>query len=204
MKKTVKEIRKEGFDKFYTKPKIAERCIETVGKYFSWSEWNLIIEPSAGNGSFYKNIPTSNKIGLDIMPEHKDIKQQDFFTYLPPKDKNKILVIGNPPFGRISSLAIKFFNHASEFANVIAFIIPRTFRRISVQNKLNLYFHLIHDEEIPTEPCSFTPAMSVKCCFQIWQKKESARSLIDLPITHEDWLFLPFGENDEHGQPTPQ
>jgi hypothetical protein len=43
----------------------------------------------------------------------------------------------------------------------------------------------------------------VKCCFQIWEKKETERAFIDLPTTHEDWDFLPFGPMDKYGQPTP-
>ena len=91
--------------------------------------------------------------------------KQDFFDYFPPSNKTNILVIGNPPFGRVSSLAIKFFNYSAKWANVIAFIIPRTFRKTSIQNKLNNNFHLIYDEEIPNKPCCFSPIMMVKCCF---------------------------------------
>jgi len=113
------------------------------------------------------------------------------------------LVIGNPPFGRVSSLAIKFFNHSAKWANVIAFIIPRTFRKISVQNKLDNMFYLVYDEEIPNNPCCFSPKMMVKCCFQIWEKKETKRPFIDLPTIHADWEFLKLGPNDTNGQPTP-
>jgi hypothetical protein len=202
-KTIVKTVRKEGLDKFYTIPKISEKCINTLENYYQWTEWDLVIEPSAGNGSFLQRIPTEKKIGIDISPEHEDIIKQDFFTYLPPNNMNKILVIGNPPFGRVSSLAIKFFNYAAQWTNVIAFIIPRTFRRISVQNKLNLYFHLIHDDDIPTTPCSFTPPMMAKCCFQIWEKKNVKRSIIKLSTIHNDWEFLSFGPKDDKGQPTP-
>jgi hypothetical protein len=86
---------------------------------------------------------------------------------------------------------------------VIAFIVPRTFRRISVQNKLNSNFKLIFDEEIPTKPCAFQPKMMVKCCFQIWEKTNIQRLIINLPITHNDWIFLNYGPKDENGQPTP-
>jgi len=191
-------------DKFYTIPIISEKCINIVGSFYNWNEWDLIIEPSAGNGSFLTKIPSNNKIGIDILPEHEDIKKMDFLTYEPlSNDIKKIIVIGNPPFGRVSSLAIKFFNHASKWANVIAFIIPRTFRRISVQNKLDTYFHLIYDEELPIKPCCFNPPMMAKCCFQIWEKKDVKRSIIELEIKHKDWDFLNFGEKDINGQPTP-
>jgi hypothetical protein len=190
-------------DKFYTIPSIAEKCIKSIGSLYKWSDWDLVIEPSAGNGSFLTQIPTDKKIGIDILPEHKDIIKQDFFTYEPPNTSQKILVVGNPPFGRVCSLAVKFFNHAAKWTTIIAFIVPRTFRRISIHNKLNKSFHLIFDEEIPTEPCSFNPPMMAKCCFQIWEKRDTFRSNIVLPTTHTDWEFLSLGSKDEKNQPTP-
>jgi predicted RNA methylase len=203
MTTTVESVREEGLDKFYTIPAISEKCLERIGSRYKWAEWGVVIEPSAGNGSFLTRIPTSNKVGIDISPEHKDIIKQDFLTYDPPSNIGKILVVGNPPFGRVSSLAIKFFNHASKWADVIAFIVPRTFRRVSVHNKLNTNFHLVFDEDIPMEPSSFSPPMKAKCCFQIWEKKDAKRTIIELSTKHDDWDFLKFGPKDAQGQPTP-
>ena len=196
-------VREEGLDKFYTIPSYSKKCIDKVGELYDVLKWDLIVEPSAGNGSFLNQIPSNNKIGIDICPEHPNIAKQDFFDYSPPADKTNILVLGNPPFGRVSSLAIKFFNHSAQWANVIAFIIPRTFRRVSVQNKLDEMFHLVYDEEVPTNPCCFSPPMMVKCCFQIWEKRQTKRALIDLPTKHADWELLAFGPLDEKEQPTP-
>jgi len=199
------KVRDQGLDKFYTDPSYSNKCIEKVLELYP--SWDLIVEPSAGNGSFYSQIPANyKKIGLDISPEHPDIQTHDFFEYYPTSLKgtnHRILVIGNPPFGRVSSLAIKFFNHAAEWANVIAFIVPRTFRKISVQNKLHENFKLVYDEEVPTKPCCFSPPMMVKCCFQIWEKTADKREKIDLPTHHIDWEFLAFGPLDQKGQPTP-
>jgi hypothetical protein len=204
----VKNIRSEGLDKFYTNPTCSKKCIDKLCEFYDITKWDLIVEPSAGNGSFLNQIPSNKKIGIDILPEQSSIIKQDFFDYSPPSsatqaNKPTILVIGNPPFGRVSSLAIKFFNHSAKWANVIAFIIPRTFRKLSVQNKLDDMFHLVYDEEIPNNPCCFSPKMMVKCCFQIWEKKETKRQIIDLPTTHADWEFLKLGPNDTNGQPTP-
>lgn len=201
-------VREAGLDKFYTIPHIAEMCIATIGHIFEWDSWDMVYEPSAGNGSFYTRLPVPpiKKIGIDIAPEHNDILKQDFLTYVPPMNTSqRVLVVGNPPFGKISSLAIKFFNHSATFASTIAFILPRTFRRISVQNKLDMRFRLVHDEDIPTTPCSFDPPMLVKCCFQIWSKTtdNTLRKPITLATTHRDWDFLPFGPLDNKGQPTP-
>ena len=201
--KDTQNIRKEGLDKFYTLPEFSKKCIDKVCELYDITGWDLIIEPSAGNGSFLNQIPSNNKIGIDIFPEHQDIIKQDFFDYHPLPVHKNILVIGNPPFGRVSSLAIKFFNNSAKWANVIAFIIPRTFRKTSVQNRLNNMFHLVYDEEIPNNPCCFYPVMSVKCCFQIWERKDIERAFVDLPKTHTDWEFLQLGKKDENGQPTP-
>ena len=207
-------------DKFYTIPTISKKCLMRVGERYEWSAWDLVVEPSAGSGSFFKQIPTDKKIGIDISPDHKDVMTMDFLTYEPHphqamqqqqqqqqqqhQQQQRVLVVGNPPFGRVSSLAVKFFNHASKWASVIAFIVPRTFRRISLQNKLNANFHLAFDEDIPMEPCSFEPPMMAKCCFQIWEKSETnRRPIVQLSTVHADWDFLGFGPNDAQGQPTP-
>jgi hypothetical protein len=201
--KKLKEVRKEGLDKFYTIQSYSKKCIDKVFELYDKFSFDLIIEPSAGNGSFFNQIDYDNKIGIDIEPENKNVIKMDFFNYIPPLNMNKILVIGNPPFGKISSKAIKFFNYSAKWAKVIAFIIPRTFRKPSIQNKLDKMFHLIYDEDVSTTPCCFIPKMMVKCCFQIWEKKEIERSFINLPTKHNDWDFLSFGSIDIYGQPTP-
>lgn len=203
-------VRLAGLDKFYTNPDIAEKCINIVGNRYNWNCWDKIIEPSAGNGNFYNRIPVSNniKIAYDIQPEGENIICRDFFTIKDTESNGSILIIGNPPFGRVSSLAVKFFNHAANICKnnnkcVIAFIIPRTFRRPSIQNKLNTSFHLVYDEDIPITPCSFTPNMAVKCCFQIWEKQNIPRAIIIQEKKNEDWEFIQMGALDERGQPTP-
>lgn len=196
-------VREAGLDQFYTIPAISKACIQRVGDRYRWSDWGLVVEPSAGNGSFLTQIPTKKRVGIDLSPQHPEITQQDFFQYTPPQMEAPILVIGNPPFGRVSSLAIRFFQHAAQWSNVIAFIVPRTFRRVSIHNKLPRSYHLVWDEDIPLEPCAFHPPMAAKCCFQIWERKFHARPFIKLPTTHPDWEFVGLGPVDERGQPTP-
>ena len=202
--KSVVDVRKEGLDKFYTEPRYAKRCIEKVWELYEKSEVGLVVEPSAGNGSFFSQMEHPNVIGIDIAPEDSNIIEMDFFDYTPEAlREGKIMVVGNPPFGKVSSVAIKFFNHSAEWADIIAFIIPRTFRRPSVQNKLDARFHLVYDDDTPTKPCSFHPPMSAKCCFQIWERRPDRRPLVELPTKHEHWDFMAFGPLDVNGQPTP-
>jgi len=174
----------QELDQFYTKPEVAKYCISKV----SFNGCDVILEPSAGNGSFFNLLPKNKRIGIDISSKSDSIIEMNFFDFKPEKDRT-YYVIGNPPFGRISSTAVKFFNHASSFADYIAFIIPRTFKRISVQNRLDLNFHLVYTEDIPIG--SFVPeSMQAKCCFQIWKKKNYKRSMIKLPLTHKDFTFI--------------
>ena len=58
---SIKQVRDEGMDKFYTIPEISAKCIHTIGTKYDWCKWDLVIEPSAGNGSFLSQIPTEKK-----------------------------------------------------------------------------------------------------------------------------------------------
>ena len=148
-------------------------------------------------------LDLEKRVGLDLDPKYEGILTQNFLDYIPTPAKT-YLSVGNPPFGKISSTAIKFFNKCAEFSNVIAFIIPRTFRRVSVQNKLNLHFKIIHDETLSTKPCCFSPNMSAKCCFQIWVRDDiNIRSKVLYSRFHPDFEFVKLGPKDVNGQPTP-
>jgi hypothetical protein len=190
-------------DQFYTKPEVATRCYDTLKQKVNVDTYDIILEPSAGKGSFYDLLPDTKRIGIDIDPKKNGIITMDFFEYEADISKN-YLVIGNPPFGKVCSLAIKFFNKSAEFADTIAFIVPRTFKRVSVQNQLDMKFHLIYTEDVPLTPCCFEPTMSAKCCFQIWVKnKNTRRTKVVYSKSHPHFEFVKYGPNDEKGQPTP-
>lgn len=196
---------KVELDKFYTRPEVAKECVDHLLCQFPAEAFDIVLEPSAGNGSFLQRLVEvwgENVIAIDVEPEHPDIVQMDFFRFQGDGGK-RCLVIGNPPFGRVCSLAVRFFNHAAEFADVIAFIIPCTFRRKSIQNKLDKSFWLVSDMDIPSKPCAFTPKLGVKCCFQVWERRAGKREIVKLPAAHDHWAFLKHGPKDERGQPTP-
>jgi len=191
-----------SLDQFYTNNHVAKECLNVLKSLVKIDEYDIHLEPSAGSGSFFKLLDKVKRVGIDLEPKYKDIIEMDYFNYIPENDKT-YLVVGNPPFGRISSLAIKFFNKSAEFADCIAFIIPRTFKRVSVQNKLNLNFELIYNKDLPLKPCCFTPKMNAKCCFQIWKRTETPREKIIYDNTHPDFSFLKHGPKDKKNQPTP-
>lgn len=190
-------------DQFYTKEPIAIYCYKKLLSIIDINNFDIILEPSIGKGAFFNLLPTHKRVGIDIEPKIDDanIFTMNFFDFEPNVSK-QYLTIGNPPFGKNSSLAIKFFNRASTFSNVIAFIVPRTFKRVSVQNKLDLHFDLIYNEDLPMNPCCFEPKMSAKCCFQIWQKTNNRRQKVILPTSCDDFSFLKLGPKDSKNQPT--
>ena len=121
---------KYGLDKFYTRKNLAKKLIDEI----DINKYNTIIEPSAGNGSFSNQIEKC--IAYDIEPEASGIIKQDFLT-LDKDFQSPTLVIGNPPFGRNSSLALAFINKASLFADTIAFILPKSFKKESLYDKIS-------------------------------------------------------------------
>jgi len=191
-----------NLDQFYTNDDIALSCYKKLKEFVNFDNFDFILEPSAGKGSFYKLLDKKKRIGIDLEPKYEGIQKMNFFDFNNESNK-KYIVLGNPPFGKVSSIAIKFFNKCAKFADYIAFIIPRTFKRVSIQNKLNLNFVLLYNEDLPMKPCCFTPKMSAKCCFQIWKRTNIKREIIKFDKKHKDFTFLKYGPKDNKNQPTP-
>lgn len=166
-------------DKFYTNPETAELCFNKIYEYIKEIPNSLIIEPSAGNGVFIELFKKYNLdfLALDIKPEHSEICEMDFFDFHFPEDKN-IITIGNPPFGKNSSLAKKFFNRCIENSEFVGFILPKTFKKEIFQNNLNLKCKLI--DQIDLNKYSFlyeNKKYDVPCCFQIWKRELFERKI---------------------------
>jgi hypothetical protein len=183
-------------DQFYTKDNIANELYNILKSKIYVTNFYLFLEPSAGKGAFFKLFPENKRIGLDLEPKFPKVKKQDYLTYKSIFGKTYI-TIGNPPF----SLATKFFNHSAEFSDVIAMILPRTFNRVSIQNNLNLNFHLIFNKELSVNPCCFEPKLNAKCSFQIWIKKNNKREKILFPNKHKDFTFIKYTEYNTNFQP---
>jgi len=163
-----KGLKRNTIDKYYTKEPVVQLCLESVKKYIVIDKDDLIIEPSAGNGSFIKGIKllSSKALFYDIEPEHNEIVKQDFLKCNNPY--GNVHVIGNPPFGRQSSMAIKFIKKSCEFCNTLSFILPKSFKKDSLQKKIPLNFHLVKSVDLPEK--SFTlknKDYDVPCIFQI-------------------------------------
>ena len=185
MPKQKKGLKRNTIDKFYTKKIVVVQCIELVKQHIKISKKDLIIEPSAGNGAFIENIKTlSTKYKFyDIEPENDEIIKQDFldFDYTEIKNNFKnIHIIGNPPFGRQASLAIKFIKKCAEFAKSISFILPKSFKKDSMKKYFPINFHLIFETDLDNNSFLVNNIESdVPCIFQIWQYQDEPRKVID-------------------------
>lgn len=164
---------KNTFDEYFTKLSIAKelynRTREIISKYENIRKYTWL-EPSVGNGSFYKLLP-KNKIGIDINPTNFNTILSNYLEYELPNDK-PLIVIGNPPFGHRGVTALEFIEH-SKSADFVAFILPMFFQSLgkgSIRYRVK-NFNLIHEENLPEN--SFyvgDKEKDIKCCFQIWSK----------------------------------
>jgi len=193
-------LKRNPIDKYYTKSSIATLCINQFKSHIDISQNDLIIEPSAGNGSFINPIKTltCNYRFFDIKPEHVDITKQDYLELnhtLLTNSYKKIHIIGNPPFGRQSSLAIKFIKKSCEYADSISFILPKSFKKYSMQKHFSNRFHLI--SEIDLETNSFlinNIECDVPCIFQIWKREDNPREIV-LKIEPKNFKFVRASES---------
>jgi len=189
-------------DKYYTKDSTASLCITLIKQYIVSSSTDLVIEPSAGNGAFIEGAKTlsDNYIFYDLEPEHPEITQQDYLTLKCSEfgEKfGKVHVLGNPPFGRQSSLAIKFIKKSAGFCDSISFILPRSFKKDSLRKAFPANFHLLHEIELPDKSFLVDGAEhTVPCVFQIWEKRIYQRTPRDL-LTPIYFMFVGKSDNPD-------
>jgi hypothetical protein len=181
-------------DKYYTKISTVDICISLLSDLIQKSD--TIIEPSAGNGAFIQALQkiSDNCLFYDLLPEHPLILKQDFM-YLKTPTADKIHVIGNPPFGRQSSLAIQFIKKACSFSDSVSFILPRSFKKQSMKNRFESHFHLIKEIDMPKNSFLVNDdEFDVPCVFQVWVKKPFPRKKIT-KLTPINFKFVKKDDN---------
>lgn len=180
----------EQLDQFFTKESLATSLFKILQGYLLKEkiEINNWLEPSAGSGAFFKLMPLEGRLGIDIAPQIEGVIQSDFLQYKLPN--MPFITVGNPPFGKNSSLAIKFFNKCATVSEVIAFVVPKTFNKQSTISKLDSKFHLEFCEQLPENSFELQgKAYDVPCVFQIWRRKDILREKVVIIRKHEDFIF---------------
>jgi predicted RNA methylase len=175
-------VKRNIIDKFYTSSDIVNKCINVLKQKLNIEKPDLCIEPSAGNGSFIHGIKSlfNNYLFYDVEPENSEIIKQDYLTFdyksIDKKPNSKVHVVGNPPFGRQSSLAIKFIKKSCEYCDSVSFILPKSFKKDSLKKHYPPNFHLIYEYDLPSNSFLIDKKKhDVPCIFQIWIKKKVKR-----------------------------
>jgi hypothetical protein len=195
MQKTGKN--RNTIDKFYTNPSIVKKYIDKFKPYIGKND--LIIEPSAGCGVWTTPLHMYNLIAFDIQPEGEGIQQMDFLGVDLYAFQSKLHFIGNPPFGRQSSLAKKFIKHicSCEKTQTIAFILPKSFKKDSFQRVFPVNYHLEYQDDVNKDAfLANGKPYDVPCVFQIWRKKDTER-VIPEKVEPKGFKFVKKNENPD-------
>ena len=173
-----------GKEQYYTPAQTAQELTARLASMVPNLAQRTVIEPAGGTGAFIDaatQLGVANFLSFDIEPKHPKVKKGDFLkTTL---HAQAAVTLGNPPFGRNNSLSIPFFNHAAEHSDYIAFIVPRSWRKWSVTNRLHRNFHLIDDLDLQLDYVTEAGELMhskkrLATCFQIWERREELRSLM--------------------------
>jgi predicted RNA methylase len=173
-----------GKEQFYTPSAVANQMALTVQKWIPDLAIRTVIEPAGGTGAFIsavEKLGVKNVLAFDIEPKHPLVKKLNFLDA--QLLGSNAVTISNPPFGRNNSLSIPFFNHAADASEYIAFIVPKSWRKWSVINRLDRRMHLIYDEELTIDYVDendqpLHDKKHLNTIFQIWQKRDQRRPII--------------------------
>ena len=173
-----------GKEQYYTPKPLALELVAQIEKVLDPLAGKTILEPAGGTGAFIEAVQAkgvTRVISFDIEPLHELVTQGNFLEQ-EIKETN-LITISNPPFGRNNSLSIPFFNHAAKVSDAICFIVPRSWRKWSVTNRLDLGFELALDLDIEIDyvDSDGTPLSNknhLATCFQIWKKADAPRTLV--------------------------
>jgi len=161
-------------DKYYTPDWLVEHTIKKAIEIIGKENIREIVEPSAGDGAFIESLkkafPDLKQRYYDLYPEHPEVIEQNYkevrLTY-----KKGRLTIGNPPFGKSSSLWKAFCKKAATNSDYIVYISPAS------QYKSNYYFkegeliysELLNDVEYRGSEVEGGKATKVRTCLNIYK-----------------------------------
>ena len=187
MTKKLGNRRVSGTEQYYTPRNLADELVKRTLKAIPRATEKSFLEPAGGTGSF---IEALNMAGItavtsvDKYPMHPGVIQTDFLEW--ETMDTDLLTISNPPFGRNNALSVPFFNRAAKFSSHIAFLVPRSWRKWSVQNRLDTRFHLVLDVDVAVQyedvlGAKIAKRNDLRTCFQIWEKRLELRPVIAVP-----------------------
>jgi predicted RNA methylase len=173
-----------GKEQYYTPKPLALELVAQIEKVLGPLVGKTVLEPAGGTGAFIEavqSVGVNQVISFDIEPLHELVSVGDFLEQ--EITEESLITISNPPFGRNNSLSIPFFNHAAKASDAICFIVPRSWRKWSVTNRLDLGFELALDVDIDidyvdAEGSPLSNKNHLATCFQIWKRAKNSRALV--------------------------
>lgn len=175
-----------GKEQYYTPGPIASHCFNVVFHLTSGLE-KTWLEPAGGTVSFIEamlkgGIPESMVKSFDIEPKHRLVNKTEDFLLEKLDNLEGCVTLTNPPFGRANKLSVPFFNKCAQVSDLIGFIVPKSWRKWSIINRLDRRFHLVHDEELDVNYDSDEGEGRSKgklaTVFQVWEKRDYERQAI--------------------------
>ena len=173
-----------GKEQYYTPPQVAQDILKVVVDLVEDFEQKVFLEPAGGTGTFINEALQSGfteVLSYDIEPHHPLVSKGNFLEKKIPH--YNCVTVSNPPFGRNNALSIPFFNKAAEYSDLIVFIVPRSWRKWTVQNKLDRRFTLVREDDLNIdyvdasgEPLSKNKYL--RTCVQYWKKSDVLRDLV--------------------------
>ena len=173
-----------GKEQYYTPPQVAQDILKVVVDLVEDFEQKVFLEPAGGTGTFINEALASGftkVLSYDIEPHHPLVSKGNFLEKKIPH--YNCVTVSNPPFGRNNALSIPFFNKAAEYSDLIVFIVPRSWRKWTVQNKLDRRFTLVREDDLNIdyvdasgEPLSKNKYL--RTCVQYWKKSDVLRDLV--------------------------
>jgi hypothetical protein len=103
------------------------------------------------------------------------------------------VIIGNPPYGVAANLAIKFVNISAQHTDDIRMVLPASFQRDSVKNRISMNLELVQDIRLPDS----TFPRSITTVRQRWIRAETPRTPVVMHRDHPDFKFLKYSQRDE-------
>ena len=172
-----------GKEQYYTPFSVADEILANLEDLVGSLKKRTIVEPAGGTGSFIEaasNRGAKTFISYDIEPHHPLVAKGDFLKQSISGSGH--VTVSNPPFGRNNALSIPFFNHAADSSDVIAFVVPRSWRKWSVQNRLDRRFELVRDDDLDINYVDrdgelLSRKNLLRTCVQYWKRSSSLRPL---------------------------
>lgn len=157
--------KKQQDDKFYTKPEIAQICVDFLQSQVK-EEKVTYVEPSAGSGSF-SNI--TECVAYDIKPEATNIVAQDWLKFDTPPQGTWVM-FGNPPFGSRNHLSKAFISKGiDKGCTYIGFVLPNSYKKFTTQTVFPSDWKLIGSIDLPKYSFLLEGEdYHVPCVFQVW------------------------------------